>query len=347
MKAANSPVKARGVRRHLTRSVSRKSAVTRVSKILVPLDFSASSLKALAYAMPLAGKLDATLHLLHVVDPAQAPPPSLMVLPVLLPEPEIARRSKQRLTGVAAKFSIPIQSQTCSVRQGRAFEEICGAARELGAGMIAMATHGHTGLKRAFLGSTAERVVQHAPCPVLVVRSAQPETAGAKDGLPGTAKSFRLNTILAPIDFSDCSRAGIDYAVQFAKQFGAKLVLFHSVHVPAYTLSDEYTALEVPNLFRLQEKYAEEEMRKVRESVSGEGIQVETELAFGVPFDQVCDYVEKHDVDLIVTSTHGRSGLKHVLIGSTAEHIVRYAAKPVLVVPSRPGKAAVKSKGTK
>ena len=77
-------------------------------------------------------------------------------------------------------------------------------------------------------------------------------------------------------------------------------------------------------------------MEKLRQSVSRKGREVESEVAFGSPVEQINDYVAKEDVDLIITSTHGRSGLRRVFIGSTAERIVRHATCPVLVVPNRP-----------
>jgi nucleotide-binding universal stress UspA family protein len=113
------------------------------------------------------------------------------------------------------------------------------------------------------------------------------------------------------------------------------VVLFHSVFVTPFVLGDEYTAREVPNLIPLQQDYAEEEMEKLRKEIRAKGSEVETEIAFGSPVEQINEYDTKKHVDLIITSTHGRSGLERLFIGSTAERIVRYAPSPVLVVPNR------------
>jgi nucleotide-binding universal stress UspA family protein len=177
-----------------------------------------------------------------------------------------------------------------------------------------------------------------------VIRGEEREFLNGSDGVRAGREALQLQKILVPVDFSDCSQVGLNYAIQFAREFKAKLVLFHSVFVNAFALSDEYTALEMPNLFAYQERYAKEEMRKLRKMVADHGLDVEPEIAVGVPFDQVCDYVQDKDVDLIITSTHGRPGFSHALIGSTAEHIVRHASCPVLVVPVRPAKPQLKSK---
>jgi nucleotide-binding universal stress UspA family protein len=142
--------------------------------IVVPVDFSAESKKALSYASKLAAGFGAVLRVIHVVETA----PFLNDLPNAMltrSENEIAREALVKLQALAQdeiNELIPVQPE---VRIGKPFREIVGAAKVLGADLIVIATHGYTGLKHALLGSTAERVVQHAPCPVLVVRESQNE----------------------------------------------------------------------------------------------------------------------------------------------------------------------------
>jgi nucleotide-binding universal stress UspA family protein len=144
--------------------------------IVVPIDFSAESKKALRYACKLAEQFGAVLRLIHVVEPA----PFLNDLPnvvVSRTDKEIAKESLVKLQALAQDEIdelIPIYPQ---VRVGKPYHEIVSAAKVLGADLIVISTHGYTGLKHAFLGSTAERVVQHAQCPVLVLRQNEHDLA--------------------------------------------------------------------------------------------------------------------------------------------------------------------------
>lgn len=221
----------------------------------------------------------------------------------------------------------------CMVRSGAPAEEITRAARETNADLIAIGTRGYTGLKHAFLGSTTARVVRNAPCPVLVVRDRENFSASQRARCGRTSLQFQK--ILVPLDFSECSRLGLDYALGFAREFRSSLVLFHSVVVQSYPLSDEYTALEGPNILGLQQEDAEKEMKALRDDLAESNLKITSKITVGPLIDQLNDYVGANAVDLIITSTHGRSGLRRVFIGSTAEQIVRHAPCPVLVVPNR------------
>ena len=142
-----------------------------VSSILVPVDFSKESEKALAYAIPLARQVGGRLTLLHVIEPV-ATPDFDGAFPLALENDKAKRFCEGVLKQIVEKFEIEgsLLEKTL-VRNGRPFHEISEAARTLKVDLIVIATHGYTGLKHTLLGSTAERVVRHAPCPVLVVRS--------------------------------------------------------------------------------------------------------------------------------------------------------------------------------
>jgi universal stress protein A len=141
-----------------------------IQSILVPLDFSESSEKALAYAAALASQFGARLTLLHVVEPA-ATPDFAKSFPLLMDNDRITAVCKNRLERLTEELAIvPRIIEKRLVRYGRSFQEIAEAARTLKVDLIVISTHGYTGLKHAFLGSTTERVVRLAPCPVLVVR---------------------------------------------------------------------------------------------------------------------------------------------------------------------------------
>lgn len=147
----------------------------RLKKILVPVDFSEFSAKAITYALRFAEQFHATLVLVHAVEPVRYPE-SILIPPAM----EVTNQARQthardRLNGFAAQY-VPreIACETV-VRLGQPFSEITATARELDVDLIVIATHGHTGLKHLLLGSTAERVVRLAPCPVLTVREREHE----------------------------------------------------------------------------------------------------------------------------------------------------------------------------
>lgn len=138
--------------------------------ILVPLDFSKFSQRALDYAVPLAKHFDASLVLLHVVEP-QVYQESLIVGPDM-EEINIKqmRLSREKIEALAAERVGAGRRWQTSVRAGKPYVEIIEAAAEFDVDLIVIATRGFTGLKHVFLGSNAERVVRLAPCPVLTVR---------------------------------------------------------------------------------------------------------------------------------------------------------------------------------
>jgi universal stress protein A len=140
----------------------------RIKSILVPIDFSAASKKALKYAVPFAEQFGAKLTLLHVVEPLGGS--------LAMENDEQAAACKSHLEMVIKRQAInPALLDKTLIRQGRSFHEIANAARTLKVDLIIISTHGYTGLKHVFMGSTAERVVRHAPCPVLVVRENEHE----------------------------------------------------------------------------------------------------------------------------------------------------------------------------
>lgn len=141
-----------------------------IKSILVAIDFSDPSRKALIYAASVAKVFKAKLTLLHVVEPVPAPDFS-EAFPLAIENEQLMLTSKAQLETVLKDARIPDSAvEKTLVRFGRSFNEIAAAARERKVDLIIIATHGYTGLKHVLLGSTTERVVRHASCPVLVLR---------------------------------------------------------------------------------------------------------------------------------------------------------------------------------
>jgi nucleotide-binding universal stress UspA family protein len=303
-----------------------------VQNILVPTDFSQMSVQAIESAKQLARRFGASIHLTHVHEfsytadfvPSASPIVPFSFMPY---EHDIDPAIRKELESVAQDSGM--SSASCHVLTGTPpFDEICRLARTISADLIIMPTHGRTGLKHVFLGSTAERIVQHSSSPVLVTRG---NSARSNNG-----SRFTMRTILVPVDFSSCSREGLEYAISFANEFGAKIILLHTTYL-GYIYSSEGTVIyDIPALKEAARQKAERQMQEIVRSINFGGVKYETVLTEGSPVLDICAFAKNHGVDLIITSTHGLTGLKHVLIGSVAEQVVRHAPCSVLVVPSHP-----------
>jgi nucleotide-binding universal stress UspA family protein len=134
-----------------------------------------------------------------------------------------------------------------------------------------------------------------------------------------------LKTILAPTDFSDLSANGVRYACRLAKDVGAELVVFNVV------VLDESNAVDKREMEQHKKRLAEFVSEKVGDG--SVGLQMRQVVDAGQPFGAIVDCAEKEQADLIVMSSHGRSGLPRMLIGSVTDKILRGAPCPVLVVP--------------
>ena len=294
--------------------------------VLAPIDFSPRSLEALETALAVSKRFGAELHLAHIYEP-DSPLTTVMAMPLALPPVQVAPGVRRHLKDVAKKLGLELRPENYHAIEGRPADEICELARQHAIDLIVVSTRGNTGLKHLVLGSTAERIVRYSPCPVLVVH---PQNRNGKTSRRGMA----FGKILVPIDFSPCSLKGLEYAKGLARQFGSKLVLLNSVAFQYYITSDEYARYDLPLLMQQAEKASRRQIRELIQKTDWEGIEVRPSLQIGHAGQQICVQAAEDDVDLIVTSTHGTTGFKHILVGSTAEYVVRHANCPVLVVPS-------------
>jgi nucleotide-binding universal stress UspA family protein len=295
----------------------------RLKTILVPTDFSSLSQQAIRWAKFMAQPAHGKVHLVHVHDFEFAIPDEVAV--ELISPADVDRMLQQELCRVAAKHAIPNPRKTCHLKTGRAYDQIEELAEEIQADLIVTSTHGFKGLQHVLLGSTAERIVRHATRPVLVARAAK----------SGRRRAPRLKKIVVPLDFSRCSESGLRYAIKLARSFGARLFLVHIVRLDYRLMADGYALYAAEEIMKSAHEAAEKEMRRVVTATDFGEVKFETAIETGSPEIRICGYAKQMGADIIVTSTHGRTGLQHVLIGSIAEHIVRDAECPVVVVPTR------------
>ncbi len=158
------------------RAEASQALCPKFQRILVAVDFSEESRSALACAAELAAKFDASLTLVHVVEPHFAKP-EMEVLPAHaeVGSADEMAEAKLDLSALGEQMLGPCRLVETLVRSGLAFYEITEAAKMLGADLIVVGTHGDVEARRAVVGSTAEKVVRHAPCPVLVARATHSE----------------------------------------------------------------------------------------------------------------------------------------------------------------------------
>lgn len=161
-------------------------------------------------------------------------------------------------------------------------------------------------------------------------RTPSMNAAAASDQVNAQLKPVftHLKNILAPLDLSEMSLKSLQYAVAFAKQFGAKVTLLHVVEPVACTPEWPYPAPLGPDTYLATEKRLEE----VRGTMIPRDVPAAIAVRHNFVFDGILEVAREIQADLIITTTHGYSGLKHLMMGSTAENIVRRAPCPVLVV---------------
>lgn len=303
--------------------------------ILVPVDFSGLNEQAIETARELGQRSGAAVHLVHVHE--QYYPVDFMAPGAPVPmslgrfREDDAARIRQQLGVLAREFGIPLAN--CYFRNDNpVFNGVCNVARQIGADLIVLQTHGRTRIRRFLEGSHAERIVQHSPCPVLIAR----KRTGKGGRIPSTRTTGSINSILVPVDFSHSSFEALEYAIEFADRVAARLIVFHAVHFGQAFSADGCAMVDLSILIGEARREADEQLQEFVRLAKFRGVKFETAVKVAPPASEICAFAEERDVDLIITATHGRTGLKHLLMGSVAEQVVRHARQPVLVVPSHP-----------
>ena len=309
-----------------------------IQNILVPVDFSPMSIEAIAVAKNLAQQTGATVHLAHV---HHAQYPVGFRGPVLSQSEYAVSFEEHRkevlsedLQELARRNGLARASAVHLCEGVSVYREICRLAQRIRADLIVMPTHGRTALAHVLLGSTAERIVQHSPCPILVTRTAGKKTAPAKK----TASKERL--ILVPVDFSKTSLEALEYAIEFTAGTPVKLIILHVIDLGDALSTDGLGIYRFSDVRDVAREETERQMADLPNRVDLDKIPFETTIRNGKPVTEICALAKERNVDLIVASTHGRTGLEHLLIGSVAEQVVRHADRAVLVVPSHPAARA-------
>ena len=297
-----------------------------IKRILLATDFSRWARRAEDYACALACSWRASLTVLSVAEFPPGLNPDYQVNQQYLAD--LLKNASSQLGDLKGRAERRGIAVTTRVATGIPSEEVITAARAEDSDLIVVGTRGKTGLAHVLLGSTAERVIRGAPCPVLAVRMEQAD-AEQKEGAP--SMPVTLERILVPVDFSDCSLDALEYAAVVAQQAKASLLLLHVLEPVSYgldfTLGHGRTREQVREIWtkRLEELASSLRVRQV---------PVESQLRGGLPADSILDSARTLPCDLIVMGTHGRRGISHAFSGSVAEAVLRKALCPVIAVRS-------------
>jgi len=299
--------------------------------VLFPTDFSPYANHAFGYALEFCNRRKSTLHIAHVIDTRLFNIGSGHGVWVAESDMKRVREAlhehaERRVNDLAKRARDVDVEVVAHIEHDTPVRGIIKTAEQSGCGMIVTATHGRSGLDHIVFGSVAERIVRESSVPVMCIKHPEHEFVDSEN------HEVRLRKVLFPTDFSPFSEKTLPIAKAICKEFGATLVLLHVNDFPLVV--PEYLPELSTSPVQDMEAYSSEALEKLKNSITD--VPVEIELATGHPHTEICKVVDKDDIDLAVISTHGRSGVSHVLLGSVAEKIVRKAHCPVLTV--RPDK---------
>ncbi len=295
-------------------------------RMLLATDFSRFSEGAEAYACALAASWGATLTVISVLEFPPGINPNYPVNRLYLGE--LMKEARRRFTDLKARAAKRGISVHTSVTTGIPSEEVLAAAKTDDMDLIVVGTKGKTGLEHVLLGSTAERIIRMAPCPVLAVPA---ERQRAEGGSGDTNGPPVLERILVPIDFSDCSLDAVEYAVLVAQRGKASIKLLHVLEPVSYGL--DFTLLHETKREQMRRAITER-LSSLVSAVTSAEVRAEFFIRGGLPADSILDAALTQPADMIVMGTHGRRGLSHTFFGSVAESVLRKARCPVLTVRS-------------
>jgi nucleotide-binding universal stress UspA family protein len=282
------------------------------SKILVPLDGSRFSEQILPYARWVADAYAIPVELLRITDPDVRPP---------FWPPET---SDQYLKKVVAKFFPSGAARIAEV--GAPAEVITDRAKSDPACLIAMATHGMSGARRWLLGSVASKVVQTAANPLLMIRPTDDA---------GELQQPKLDRVFVPVDGSGLAEKTLPHVRALAKTKNLEIHLLRVYTLPAdaYVVADGVIG-QGPEPYREQlKKEAQTYLDGLVAGLRADGLnRVMATAIEGDPAGEIIDLARKTPNDLIVISTHGRSGIGRWVLGSVAEKVVQHSRGPVLLV---------------
>ncbi len=296
-----------------------------IRRILVAVDFSEFSRRALDLAFAVAARYGAEITALHVTAASLPPTAAFPHVPPLFPmDPKLLEQLRAELASFVAPSRTPDVPVRTVVVEGSAVGRIVLEAEELKADLIAMGTHGVGGFERWVLGSVAEKVLRKAPCPVLTVTRARREAFPLDPG--------RFGEVVCALDLSDGSKRTLAHAASLAQASGAHLTLLHVLEdAPQAEAAIMQAGLDMAAYRAQRCQEARNRLRSI-----AEGVCIHEEIvAAGSPHHEILRLAEERRAGLVVVGVHGRRMLDFFHFGSTAHHVVRGAPCAVLTVRER------------
>jgi len=296
-----------------------------IATILVATDFSETGDAGIAWGAQLARAHGARLVLCHALQTPTpvAPASEFIPLPARFYD-DLRAAAESCLERSAAELRATGLAATTVLRVGTAAEAVLAEVQKVGADLLVAGTRGLTGWKKLLLGSTTARLVRRSTCPVLTVH---PEDAG---------RHREIRTVLIPTDFSEDAALAADAAARVvARGRASRIVLFHAYHVPVEHVAPLGVPLVLEAIAQV-EASAHTAMEEAAARLRAHGLEVETKILEGYPPEAIVDQARGLGADLIAMGTHGRSGVKRLILGSTAERVLPVAPCPVLTLHREP-----------
>jgi len=302
-------------------------------KIVIPVDGSLLAEEIFAHLQRLSLPTQTELHLVGVLEAWR----------YAIGTPEIAMADivtylRNDMKSYLAKQSQALQEQGYHVsihcREGDAALTIVDVANAVGAQLIAMTTHGRSGVRRWTLGSVAERVIHATTLPVLLVRAE-------------TVATDAIKHLLVPLDGSSLAEEALSHAIDLAQATGASLLLLHVIQAidPTNQRLLFHTKAEAESTLQQWILGGETYLEGVGQRLLQQGVRYETRVRVGDPDRVICATTVDASIDLVVMSTHGRSGVQRWVYGSVANKVLRGIGCPLLLIrnPADDGGAEVRS----
>ncbi|MFO7541354.1 MAG: universal stress protein [Thiobacillus sp.] len=274
--------------------------MSRIEHIMVPVDEWELADSIVKFAERIAQAFSARVSLLHIA-------PDMLKLPEVQQQSVLAEQERL-LAEFKSRFSIDV-----SLRMGDPASEIVKFALLEKVNLIAMPTHGRHGIDRLVKGSVTEEVLRHSPVPVLM--SNEPERAATGHSLENVRR------ILMPVQTMESAAPIMPLLVDLAMRMDSEVVLYH----------DERGINDVGTTLEPQE--AAQAIAQCSTRLASEGVRYSTIRATSAPVaTDILTMVGKMNIDLVVMTTHGRSGLTRGVLGSVTEDVLRNSPCPVLAV---------------
>jgi nucleotide-binding universal stress UspA family protein len=291
--------------------------------ILCATDLSDNANHAVTHGIALAREFQARLLICHVID---LPTPAMYGEAYLAPEEHLNRNleyARENLTELMAGQQVKWEP---IITVGPAADEISRIAREQDADMTVTATRGRKGLKRLLLGSVTERLMRTLPCPLLVVRAAEPLAQLPQEG------GLQVRRILVGCDFSPDADLAFVHALSMAQEFQAELHLVHVIEMPVYTDILKPVLEHRRESSEAVKDFLQEKLRHLVPEEARHWCRPKTALLEGQPYDQLLQYAGAQAIDLIVLGVRGHGLIGTMIVGSTTDRVIRQANCPVLSV---------------